>query len=634
MDQRFLRYYEDELQFLRDLGGEFAEAHPNVAGRLGLDAFACADPYVERLLEGVAFLSARVQLKMDAEFPRFTEHLLELLYPDYLAPTPAMGIVAMTPDLSAGNVHEGPVVPRGTRLLSKLGPRMQTRCILTTAHDVELWPIRLAEARYLSSNNLTAAGLARGGRAQAGLLLRLETLNEMSFSELGLDRLTLYFAGERNGNRLYENLFARRCGIVGKRSEDQEASGPRDRLTLRPRGFSQDEALLPCPHTGYDGYRMLREYFAFPERFRFAEIGGIRAALPAKTGRRLDIIILFDRHDAELEDALTADDIILFATPAINLFVRNCEPIALDAKVREHHVVVDRVRPMDYEVHSLVEVTGDGGSNARGRRFLPLYSLESDSHADGGHYAIERRPRPISSRHDKRDFRLSNYQGSEIFLRLMGTDLSAGEGELKRLHLRAHCTNRDLAQPGMLPLPLDESHFSTESGAPIASVRCIGEMTRPRPSLAQGEPVAARAGQRFGRTPWHLISHLSLNYLSIVDGPGDDGAAALRELLGLYASFGEASTAKQVEGVRHVRSRPITDRMPVSGPISFGRGLEVGLEFDETFFDGGSAFMLGAVLEQFFRRHVSINSFVKTRLSTDRGEIMRWPARIGHRHLM
>ncbi|MEO1017173.1 MAG: type VI secretion system baseplate subunit TssF [Pseudomonadota bacterium] len=634
MDRRFLRYYEDELQFLRDLGGEFAEAHPNVAGRLGLDSFACADPYVERLLEGAAFLAARVQLKMDAEFPRFTEHLLELLYPDYLAPTPAMAIVAMTPDLSAGNVFEGPTVPRGTRLLSKLGPRMQTRCILTTAHDVELWPIKIAEARYLSGNNLTAAGLARGGRAQAGMLLRLETLSEVTFADLAIDRLTFYLAGDRSGHRLYENLFAQHCGIVAKRAEDKEATTSRRPMTLRPRGFETEEALLPCPPTGYDGYRLLREYFAFPERYRFAEITGIQAAMPAKVNRQLDIIVLFDRYDAELEDALTADDIVLFATPAVNLFQRNCEPITLDPKQREHHVVVDRVRPMDYEVHSLIDVTGDGGANVRGRRFAPLFSFENDIHTDGGHYTIERRPRALSARHDRREVRLSNYQGSEVFLRLMGVDTGAGEGELKRLHLRALCTNRDLAQPGMIPLPVGESHFSTESGAPIAAIRCVGEISRPRPSLAQGEPIAARAGQRFGRTPWHLISHLSLNYLSIVDGPDGEGAASLRELLGLYAAFAEPGIAKQVEGVRHVESQPITDRMPIAGPISFGRGLEIKLDFDETLFDGGSAFLLGAVLEQFFRRHISINSFVKTRLSTGRGELMRWPARIGQRHLM
>ncbi len=635
MDRRFLRYYEDELRFLRDMGGEFAKAHPNVAGRLGLDEFACADPYVERLLEGVAFLSARVQLKMDAEFPRFTEHLLEMLFPDYLAPTPAMAIVAMSPDLSAGNINEGRVVKRGTRLLGKLGPRMQTRCIFKTAHEVQLWPIKLAETRYLSGANLTAAGLSRGGHAQSGLLMRFETLNETTFDQLPLDKLTLFLAGDRSGNRLYESLFARQCGIACKRSQDTVVSQERGRLSLAPKGFADSEALLPSPANGYEGYRLLREYFAFPPRFRFAEISGIRSSLPSDPGKQLDIIILFDRFDNELEGSLTTDDIVLFATPAINLFERDCVPVSLDATKREHHVVVDRVRSADFEIHSLLEVAGDGGSNAPGRDFKPLYSHASRGAAEGGHYTIERRPRQSGGSAEGRSGRLTSYQGSDVYLRLLGRDALADEGGLKRLHVRALCTNRDLAQPGIMPLPVHESHFSTESDAPIASMRCVGELSRPKASLANGDPITARAGQSFGRVPWHLISHLSLNYLSVVNGPSEDGAASLRELLGLYAAFSEPSIARQVEGIRGVASETVTERLPFPGPISFGRGLKVTLQVDETFFDGRGAFLLGAVLEQFFRRHVSINSFVITKLSTMEGvELMTWPARIGQRHLM
>src|SRR5262250_905292 len=121
MDPRLLRHYNSELRFMREMGAEFAREFPKVAGRLGLEGFECADPYVERLLEGFSFLAARVQLKLEAQFPRFTEHLLEMVYPNYIAPWPSMGVVQLSPDATGGTPAEGLPVPRGTVLRSRLG---------------------------------------------------------------------------------------------------------------------------------------------------------------------------------------------------------------------------------------------------------------------------------------------------------------------------------------------------------------------------------------------------------------------------------------------------------------------------------------------------------------------------------
>ena len=121
MDPRLLRYYGRELQFMREMGAEFARDFPKIAGRLGIEAFECADPYVERLLEGFAFLAARVQLKIDAEFPRFTQHLLEIIYPHYLTPTPSMAVVQLQPNLREGSLAQGYKVPRGSPMRSLIG---------------------------------------------------------------------------------------------------------------------------------------------------------------------------------------------------------------------------------------------------------------------------------------------------------------------------------------------------------------------------------------------------------------------------------------------------------------------------------------------------------------------------------
>jgi type VI secretion system protein ImpG len=225
------------------------------------------------------------------------------------------------------------------------------------------------------------------------------------------------------------------------------------------------------------------------------------------------------------------------------------------------------------------------------------------------------------------------YRGSDVFLQLVDGSEAPWSGGVKRLHARALVTNRHL--PLLMPRPVGESHFTIETGAPIAAIACLGEPSPPRPSLAHGEPARARPNQPFGETAWRLISQLSLNYLSLVDDEDGRGAGALREMLRLYADFALPAHAKQIEGLRAVASHPVIDRLHGAGPITFGRGLEVRLTFEESYFDGGSAFLMGSVLEQFFRRYVSINAFTRTVIATlERGEIMQWPTRTGRRHLL
>ena len=632
MDRRFLNYYEAELQHLRDVGGEFAKAHPQVAGKLGLDAVPCADPYVERLLEGFAFLAARVQLKLDAEHQTFAEHMLDLVYPDYLAPTPVMGLVQLTPDLRAGSLEDGYVVERGSRLNSRLLPQLQTRCTFTTAHEVCLWPLQVTDASYLAGAALAASGLPRRRDVEAAIRVRLETQGELPFQALSLDRLTLHLrATGPRAFRLYEAIFGHGLGLVVQPGGPQPAWRHEvGREAIGRVGFKEEEALLPCPPEAFDGYRLLKEYFAFPTRFLFVELSRLRPAVRRHDGRTLELVILLDRREPALEESVCAEDLALFVTPAINLFEKACEPILLDRRRRDFHIVPDRVRPLDFEVHSLREVTADGGDGGT-QRFRQLYRLDARDEGASAFYTVERRPRLFSARDLARGAARSTYLGSEVFLCLAGGRAAAGD--LKRLFVKANCSNRDLPL-FLLRIPA-ESQFTAETGAPIAAITLSGEPSSPQPSLAHGEPARARPGQSHGEIAWRLVNHLALNYLSLVDEGQGEGAGALREMLRIYADFADPAVARQVDGLAGVASQPVIDRLPIAGPMAFGRGLEIEVNLDEHRFEGGGAFLLGAVLEQFFRRYVSINAFTRTVVkSVERGEIMRWPARIGRRHLL
>jgi type VI secretion system protein ImpG len=622
MDPRLLEHYSRELQHLRGLGGEFAAEFPKIAGRLGLSGFECADPYVERLLEGFAFLAARVQLKIEDEFPTFTQHLLEMVYPHYLAPTPSMAVVQMQPDLTEGALAEGFTIPRQSALRSGVGKGEQTACEYRTAHDTVLWPIEIAEAEYFRhAGPVAKTDLPILNRTKAGIRLRLRATAGLNLSNIKLDRLVLYLqGGDEVPFKLYEQLTANPVGVLL-----QPLSRPLPWLTqlpgsaLMPLGFSADEALLPHTAPSFQGYRHLHEYFAFPERFLFVALDGLARTFARTETAEIDLIVLLSTHSKALEAVVDAGNFALHCTPVINLFPKRCDRIHLDKGGPEYHLVPDRTRPMDFEVYRVDSVTGYGTSTTMAREFRPFYSATDLAQPDDqpAYYSLHRMPRRLSSRQRHRGPR-SSYLGSEVFINLVDSAAAPWSAELRQLAINSMCTNRDL--PLQMPVGIGKTDFSLESGAPVQAVRVRAGPSVPKPSHAQAD------------TAWRLISHLSLNYLSISDTEGGSGAGALRELLGLYADLTNASNRHQIEGIRSVTSRPIVRRLPDVRPMTYARGIEIALECDESAFEGSGVHLLGAVLERFFARYASINGFTETVLSTTtRGELKRWPATIGRR---
>jgi type VI secretion system protein ImpG len=386
-------------------------------------------------------------------------------------------------------------------------------------------------------------------------------------------------------------------------------------------GFEDEQALLPYGPRCFQGYRLLQEYFAFPSRYLFFNLEGLAECVRRCASPELEIIVVFDAHDPRLEKAVGTSQFALFCTPAVNLFPRRADRIHLTSSASEYHVVPDRTRPMDFEVHEVTEVIGYGTGTDEKQEFLPFYGASDQSPVDGtAYYTVHRQPRVLSAKQRVQGAR-SSYVGSEVFLALVDPEEAPFRSQLKQLAVGVTCTNRDL--PLHLPIGQVASDFSLESGAPVVAVRCVAGPTPPRPSHAHGDPT------------WRLISHLSLNYLSLTDAADGGGASALRELLALYGDSADAVIRRQIEGLRSVTSQSVTRRLPFPGPAAFGRGTRVTLTCDETAFEGVGVFLLGAVLERFFSKYVSINSFTETALQTvQRGEIARWPARIGRRPLI
>ena len=634
MDPRLLQYYNIELQHLREMGAEFAEQFPKIAARLGMNGLEVTDPYVERLIEGVGFLAARVHLKLDAEFPRFTQALLETVYPHYLAPTPSMVVAQFTPDPNEPALAAGVTVPRGSTMQGVMGGDDATACEFRTAQDLSLWPLEIVSASYFSyAPDLPLNALPIAQRIKGGVRLTLKATAGLKFSQISLDRLSLYLTGRSDvANGLYELCVASGLGALvlpGKGASRWHEFLPAS--AIQPAGFSDAEALLPVTLRSFQGYRLLQEYFAFPQRFRFLEISGLRRAISRVDGSELELVILLGRGDANFESVVDASNLALFCTPAINLFPKRADRIHVTDATYEYHVVPDRTRPIDFEVYEVTSVVGHGVGADSEQEFRPFYAAYSsdEEHEHTAYFTTRREPRLISTEQRRRGAR-SSYIGSEVFLGLVDSAQAPFRGDLRQLSIQTLCTNRDLVLH--LPVGIAKSDFALDVAAPVMKIRVISGPSRPAAPIADGS------------VSWRAVSHLSLNYLSLVNSTAQDGAAALRDLLELYASSGDVSARKQIDGVRFVRVNPVVRRVPpptrdrASGAkspaprLAFGRGLEISVEVDELAFEGGSAFLLGSVLAQFFSAYVSINSFTETVLrSPGRGEIHRWVPQWGVR---
>jgi type VI secretion system protein ImpG len=621
MDPRLIQHYKRELDHLKEMGKEFAIQFPKIAGRLNMSDQDVKDPYVERLLEGFAFLAARIQLKLDAEFPQFAQRLVEILYPNFLAPLPAMLIARLEPKAGDAALVTGAVIPRGSALHFPAAGGGSTECRFRTAHEVRLWPIEITGADYFShASNLPLEQKPEWKRFGAGVRISIRLCDGLDFSRIALEDLRIHCAGsDEVAYRLHELICGSALGIfVSGKATSGGQFETLDADAIEPVGFDEEHALLPVTLRGFEGYRLLQEFFAFPQRFLFFDLRGIGDSLRRLGGQEVDITILFARGDPSLMRLVDQSCFALHCVPAVNLFEHRCDRIHITRETQELHVVPDRVRPMDFEIHTITSVTGYGVGMDSERRFMPLYAaFHTQDQQQDAYFAVKREPR-IQSSTQRRDGLRSSYIGTEVYLSLVDPREAPFADDLQQVAVTALCSNRDL--PVLVPRSSSGNDLQLQHSAPVDSIRVIKGPSRPMP--ANGQASSA----------WLLINQMTLNHVTLLDTDNLQGAVGLRQLLRLYAHDGDATHQRLVDGLRSIGQRQIVRRLPMQGPIAFGRGVQLELTVDELAFQGSSAFLLGCVMERFFARYVSLNSFTETSVrSLTRGVILTGRPRCGAR---
>ena len=598
-------YYESELTFLRQVGAEFADKYPKIASRLLLESDRCEDPHVERMLEAFALLAARVHLRIDDDFPQITEALLNILYPHYLRPVPSMTVAQFHADPESGKLTSALKIPKGTVLYSR--PVEGVPCKFRTSYDTTLWPFKVSQAQWMTPDRVRPA--LRSSEA-AVLRVELECFPDVSFEKLEFEALSFYLNGESSVVHALYELLCRNCVRILLRDPVKPKAPVREISArhLLPMGFAENEDVLPYPRRSFMGYRLLQEYFAFPEKFFFMSLKGLSQLQHAGFTSKAELLFMIspfeqDGRHQRLEVAVNERTLRLGCAPVINLFSQVAEPILIDQTRYQYPIVPDARRRQTMEIYSVDEVVSTDAETHDTVTYHPLYS---ERHAvQGTSPAYWYITRSVSNR--KGD------EGTDVFLSLV--DLSARPMQLDydTVTVRCACTNRDLV--ARLPFGSEAGDFEMTGGAAIKRIVALHKPTRTlRPPLD-------------GKTLWSLISHLSLNYLSIVD----DGKEALQKILELYDFSDSADIKKQISGIVAVSSRRHFTRVASEYGVGFARGTRVEIEFDEEQFSGSGAYLFASVLEKFFGLYTSMNSFTQlvARSRQRREALEEWAPRAG-----
>lgn len=525
MDPRLLDYYNQELIYMREMAGEFAQFHPKIARRLGMQAGEVADPYVERIIESFCFMSARMQIKLDAEFPRFTERLLEVIYPNYVAPTPSMAVARLFPSPSEGNLVEGFRIERGSAFTARVPDGERTACQFRSGQDVTLYPLEIVDARLTgippdipSLDRYVPADV----QVRGALRLRLRMTGDANIADLkGLDRLPIYLAGdEQVASHLFELVHT--AGIASLTGAPGELGRVLHAVTSNAvvhEGLGTDQGLLPLTWSSFHGHNLLHEYFACPSRFYFFALTGLEAGLRRISAREAEIVILLDRAPDKFANLVDASKFALFCTPVVNLFRRPTDRIELSAAETEFHVVPSRLHPLDYEVFAIDDMVGQVALTSATLPFRPLYQTLNNDEGNYGRYFSLRRERRLTSDSARRYGTRTPYVGTETFVSLVDQNEAPYAEAIRYLSVVAWLTNRDL--PSLVPRN-GMSDLTVSVSAPLDGIRLIRAPSAPKAPYAERDMA------------WRLIRQLNFNYLPLGDLDHRAGGQGLRDLLRLF----------------------------------------------------------------------------------------------------
>ena len=606
MNNELLRYYNKELSFIRNMGGEFAKNYPKLAGRLKLSEENIEDPHVSRLIEAFSLLTAQVRQKLDDSFPELTDALLGQLYPDYQAPIPSMSIIKMeTENVSTGGI----TLKRGSSVESH-APGLKP-CYFQTCYDTKLWPMDVTDA-FFQNAPFRAPESIWHKPAKSVIKISVSTdYEEASLSSLGVDKLRFYIHGQpQQSFLLYELLSAHCIGMTICKPGDYNNAKYLEPRHLKALGFADEEQVVPYSKRSFSAYRTIIENFIFPEKFLFFEFDNLDSKW-SNVDDKFDLYIYLDQLSDDLEKQVTGNTFLMGCVPIINLFESELEPVNVVPSEYEYKLAV---KYMDSAVSEIVQINNVESFDQKKNRIkvTPFYGETHPSYEDQDRVFWHSRREASSWAGGSAE------NGTEVYLALVDHDFKGytdvDEYNNQILRISALCSNRNLAT--YLPFGNDQLNMLVTDHADIVKhVKCLVPPTTPvRAALSDA-------------TRWQLINHLTLDHFS-----GEGALTTLKETLKLYDFKNTPENKALIENIVGIELKNATARVNQKGRISFCSGTEVLLTFGTDHFAGSGIFFFSAILDHFFSQFAAINSF--TRLSIKfKGQdsiYHQWPSRAGN----
>lgn len=647
-NEKVIDYFMTELQSLRQRAALFSKDYPEVANELRLGSGRSDDPHVEMLLQSFAYMTARLRYNLDAELPEVPVNLLKHLYPHLETPIPSMAVLQVDPYPDTVDFTQGYRLKSGRSFKRKVKAQDNTEydCYLRSASDTDLWPIKIKELSLLPTNRF--AEIDRQYRDVRSVLhVKLSTVSGVKFNDLNLHTLR-FFVNSSNPHcyqlfeRLQGNLISTIC--TKQESQPRAAAPPEGASTskdervifqdadLEWQGFSDHQAILPYTKRSHPAYRLLQEYFSFPEKFLFFDVSNMTTE---GCGTELDLYFLFD-VDLSNEHIVDSDSLLVNCVPVVNLYNSITEPVRLDQREYEYLLVPSVKQYRACEIYTINKVisTDVRGRSTEVMAFLP----------DRDIYQIEHEDIYWSSRRDFSERK--RFSGTEMYLSFHDQNFSISLPASNSVYAEVTCTNRDLVQ-----------HMRVGS-----QLMLVGEGPANHAVLVT-KPTRHQAPAIRGKQPWELVSHLTLNFSTLgrsrnqryqhnnqepISGEArgaarnagkpidNENVLLIQNLLRMYCEPDNLSHQRLVDSIQDMEAELSAAHIGEDAWRGFSQGTILSMTIDESLVDHTSAFLFGEIMQRFFALYTAVNSFVSLRLlSNQRDEALKtWPPMIGEKVLL
>lgn len=606
LSERFLEIYNEELRFLRESGKQFADENPQVASQLGMHSDSVLDPFVERLLEGSAFLSARVQEKLRSESPEFALQMLTRLAPFWYAPIPSIATISIVPDLTSPQWQKPLSLPKGSEVSLSDSSLNNKQATFTTGSQVDIQPVLISYAECVGAPSIHLPELVRGPlrKGQACIRLRFTTQGVVPVSQLSFSPLQLTMAGDAVRSNQLLTLLLNHCEkiIVWCEDEPRPVIQVLDSSSLTLGGLDSEEALLPQYIGEIPGTRLLREYFSSPSRFYNVQLEGLNSFFQrCHRQHEFEIIFSLDHVPLSLVQRITAADFRLFTTPVVNLYHRRCDPVVLEHCRTDHHLVVDKLNPVGYEIHHLLNVKG----NLNDGSVVNFTSLPEDTIFNGVQenaiYSLQRKEIPYQK---KLQSSALGYQ--DFFITISSGFSGVDIEEIKSLSIEAMVCDRFF-----FPQHLQNPKLQLKKNLPIESIELLRTPSVPRsvPSLHDA---------------WRAIQWVAINPLRYVKPHSQNCANIVREWLSLFAAADDAGQRKRILSVTDVTVTPCFEHYKGAGPVAWYRGLQADVNVISAHHADMGAYLFGCILHAALSEYCQLNQTLRTQFRLDNDTVAEW----------